>query len=310
MLKRLLMVTGFFVVTRDAFGQTAQLTHAAALHRTWEVSSAVIEHLASAAIVAASSHRGGYTHVRAADGREGWVYSRYLSDANGTFTASSTTTTTLGVGALKDIGLLEKPTPIEADDPACANIGGNSSQRLDEETNLLKNRVHDGNYTEVSFQSVLGLPWQGMPTKRWLWSPDDEKRTKDYEGAAVSVTGYLVGVEPKTGEACNCEKDTPDWVDWHIWLVETKAEAEAPKGQQKLNAIVVETTPRVRKEFSTRFDLDQIRTWVNNHDRVTVSGWLMLDPDHPTDATGTAKKRASRGTIWEIHPVTKIAPAQ
>jgi hypothetical protein len=32
----------------------------------------------------------------------------------------------------------------------------------------------------------------------------------------------------------------------------------------------------------------------------------MLDPDHPTDATGTPKKNPSRGTIWEIHPVMKI----
>jgi hypothetical protein len=41
--------------------------------------------------------------------------------------------------------------------------------------------------------------------------------------------------------------------------------------------------------------------------RVTVSGWLMLDPDHPSDATGTPNKpHPSRGTIWEIHPVMKI----
>jgi hypothetical protein len=309
MSKRLLMMSVVLLLARGAFGQTAQLTQAAALHRTWRSSSAVIEHLPAAAIVTPSSHRGGYTHVRAQDGQQGWVYSGYLAEANETFTPNNTTTTTLGLGALKDIGLLSKPTPIEADDPTCANIGGNSSQKLDEATNLLKNRIQDGNYTEVSFQSVLALPWQGMPTKRWLWSPEDEKRTKDYEGAAISVTGYLVGVEPKTGEACNCEKDTPDWVDWHVWLVETKAEADAPKGKQKRNAIVVETTPRVRKEFPNRFDLAQIRQWVTNHQRVIVSGWLMLDPDHPTDATGTAKKNPSRGTIWEIHPVMKIEPA-
>lgn len=119
----------------------------------------------------------------------------------------------------------------------------------------------------------------------------------------MSVTGYLVAVEPKTGEACNCESSDPAWVDWHIWLVETKAEATA---KNKKNAIVVETTPRVRKEYSTRFDLTTIRQWVTNKQQVTVSGWLMLDPDHPSDATGTAHKNASRGTIWEIHPVMKI----
>ena len=39
---------------------------------------------------------------------------------------------------------------------------------------------------------------------------------------------------------------------------------------------------------------------------IAGSGWLMLDPDHPTDASGTPKKTPSRGTIWEIHPVMKI----
>jgi hypothetical protein len=65
----------------------------------------------------------------------------------------------------------------------------------------------------------------------------------------------------------------------------------------------------VRKEFATRFDLTQLKQWASSHQKVTVSGWLMLDPDHPSDATGTANKHASRGTIWEIHPVMKLEVA-
>jgi len=33
---------------------------------------------------------------------------------------------------------------------------------------------------------------------------------------------------------------------------------------------------------------------------VRISGWLMMDPQHP-DQVGN-----SRVTIWEIHPITRI----
>ena len=34
--------------------------------------------------------------------------------------------------------------------------------------------------------------------------------------------------------------------------------------------------------------------------RVRISGWLMLDPEHPDQVGKT------RGTIWEIHPIMQI----
>jgi hypothetical protein len=302
----LLLIAPFWI----AAAQTAIVTHAATVHKSWTTSSAAVEALAAGDSVTTSSTRAGYTHVTAADGKKGWVYSRYLQAAGSppsTTTGTTTTTTTpsgttTGVSPVSDIATLPKPAVVEADDPACPNIG-RSLQRLDSATNLLKNRVHDGNFSVVSFQAVLGLPWQNMGTRRYEWTPADLARTADYEGAAISVTGFLVAADPKTGEACNCGNSSPDWVDWHIWLVETKAESAA---KNKKNAIVVESTPRVRREFPNRLDLAQVRHWASTQQRVTVSGWLMLDPDHPTDATGTAHKNASRGTIWEIHPVTKI----
>ena len=291
-----------------AEAQSATLTHAAALHASWTSSSGTVEQLAVGSSVTTSSNRAGYTHVTAADGKQGWVYSRYLQAGGNGGTAPPTTTTTTtsgtttGVSPVSDVAALPKSAPAEANDPSCPNVGS-ATERLDSATNLLKNRIHDGQFSAVSFQAVLGLPWQGMPTRRFNWTPAEKTRTADYEGAAISVTGFLVAADPKTGEACNCGNATPDWVDWHIWLVETKAEAAA---KNKRNAIVVETTPRVRREFPARFDLAQIRQWASSQQRVTVSGWLMLDPDHPTDATGTPKKNPSRGTIWEIHPVMKI----
>jgi hypothetical protein len=33
---------------------------------------------------------------------------------------------------------------------------------------------------------------------------------------------------------------------------------------------------------------------------VRISGWLMMDPEHPDQIGNT------RGTIWEIHPIMQI----
>ena len=63
-------------------------------------------------------------------------------------------------------------------------------------------------------------------------------------------------------------------------------------------SVVVETTPRVRKDHP--WNRTTLLTWVDSTNPVRISGWLMLDPDH-ANMVGSA-----RGTIWEIHPITKI----
>jgi hypothetical protein len=39
---------------------------------------------------------------------------------------------------------------------------------------------------------------------------------------------------------------------------------------------------------------------VRDSTRVRLSGWLLLDTEHPEEVGRT------RGTIWEIHPVMRI----
>jgi len=66
--------------------------------------------------------------------------------------------------------------------------------------------------------------------------------------------------------------------------------------------LFVEITPRVRAGASnaSAFDKAQIQTWARDGQRVRISGWLLFDPDHPSDVG------SSRGTIWEVHPVMKM----
>ena len=281
--------------------QPLRTTHQAAIHRTWSASSEVVGHLAPGSLVDGLSHRAGYTHVRTPDGALGWVYSRYLEPA-ATPPATADTTTGNGPLLIAAVAALSKPAPEEAHAPSCADVGS-GTQRVDSATNLLKNRVDDGTYEPVSPAAILALPWQGMPTRRYHWDAGDSTRTAAYEGAAVTITGFIVDINPEGAEATNCGQHTSDWVDWHMWVVATKTEVE--QGNKRY-AIVAEVTPRVRARFAGRFVLDSIRRWRSDRRQVRVSGWLMLDPDHPSDATGTPSKSPSRGTIWEVHPVMSI----
>jgi hypothetical protein len=62
---------------------------------------------------------------------------------------------------------------------------------------------------------------------------------------------------------------------------------------------VVETTPPVRSKHPN-WRTDLLGQIARKDQRVRVSGWLMLDPEHPDQVGKT------RATIWEVHPVMKI----
>lgn len=216
-----------------------------------------------------------------------------------TGTAAAPKTAPAAHGSVAD---LPHPAPHEKRDPACADIGrGNrDGTPVDTATDLLKNRVDVGAYHDVTFREVLRLPWRGLARRRYEWTDAQKRDVAKDEGAAISLVGYIVSARTEGSEQTNCELADPEWHDWHVWLVRTEAEASA---RDKHQAIVVEITPRVRRLDEGRFDMRQIRQWAREGQRVRVSGWLLLDPDHP-DEVGE-----SRGTIWEIHPVMEIEPA-
>ncbi len=69
--------------------------------------------------------------------------------------------------------------------------------------------------------------------------------------------------------------------------------------------MVVEVTPRWRGA-NPNWNLIAFQHLVSQHARVRITGWLMFDQEHP-DQLHTAQNRpATRGTLWELHPVTKI----
>jgi hypothetical protein len=186
--------------------------------------------------------------------------------------------------------ITDKPAPHEITFDQCPPQGDGPDQELDR----LKNRVDDGNYIPVAFAAIDTLPWPRSVDRerRSKWSRADSIAVARYEGIPVAVEGYLAGAKVEGPEATNCHAaDTKDR-DWHIWLT-------GRPGADRTGSIVVEATPRVRAAHpGWRFSA--VRNAARDGDRVRISGWLMLDPDHPEQLGKT------RGTLWEIHPIMKI----
>lgn len=58
-------------------------------------------------------------------------------------------------------------------------------------------------------------------------------------------------------------------------------------------------TPRVR-QIHPNWTVSRLMPWDDNPEPVRISGWLMVDPQHPNHL------HKYRLTLWEIHPITKI----
>ena len=115
------------------------------------------------------------------------------------------------------------------------------------------------------------------------------------QNQAVAVKGYIMDVKDGGQESCNCE--SKDFKDTHIYLVSNKNETKASK------AVIVEVTPRLRAELGTTKELKE--KYLNQ--QVIVYGYLFCDTEHKQNSTVDKGGGLHwRGTVWEIHPITKI----
>lgn len=160
--------------------------------------------------------------------------------------------------------------------------------------NRLKNRVDYGEWRTVSLDSILKLTWPEHVERRdrARWTAAETRAVSRAEGMPVSVEGYFVGVKQEGPESPNCHGADSEFRDWHIWMA-------ARPGKDRRQSVVVETTPVMRAQRSG-WTLAAVRKLARDSTRVRVSGWLLLDPEHPDQIGKT------RGTIWEIHPVLVI----
>ncbi|HWQ31480.1 MAG TPA: hypothetical protein VNQ79_01245 [Blastocatellia bacterium] len=188
----------------------------------------------------------------------------------------------------------DKPRPRSVDFQGCPPEGDGGDAQL----NVLKNRVDEAAWIPVRFDAILNLTWPpGVERRnRKNWSAADRATVARYEGIPVSVEGYLASAKQEGPESPNCHGADAEWRDYHIWLT-------AAAGEDRSRSIVVETTPRVRANHPN-WRLALLQQIARNRQRVRISGWLMLDPEHPDQVGKT------RGTIWEIHPIMQIEVEQ
>ncbi len=182
------------------------------------------------------------------------------------------------------------PTPGEETYQGCPPQGDGGDTAL----NLLKNRIDLGRWHPVPLSSLLALAWPRAVEKarRSDWSPADAATVARDEGRPVVTEGYILLVRHEGPESPNCHDATAR--DYHTWLAASPGPLAA-----RAHALIVELAPCVvalHPRWGTEADILALKG-----KRVRISGWLMLDQEHPEQVGKT------RGTLWEIHPVMTIA---
>ncbi len=187
-------------------------------------------------------------------------------------------------------GAAGKQTPQEETFHSCPPQGDGGDPVLNEN----KNRIDSGNYQPTAVSSILNLPVPQDTVKaaHANWSASSAAQVAQYEGTPVVLEGYLAGARQEGPETPNCHSTTDE--DFHIWLL------GQPGGMSdRASAVVVEATPRVRVNHPG-WTVNALEAIASAGTRVRISGWLMLDPEHPEQLQNT------RGTLWEVHPIMKI----
>ncbi len=254
----------------------------------------------------------GFLHAQSgAD--SGWVWSKNVQIQSAPATPSSAGSSTEGPPAIAISSAWDKPAPRDSifhgNEGDCDETGDGG----DSDTNRRKNRVDvPDQYHPVAWSAINTFPFpQGAPRSRADWSQSQLDQIAPVEGVALSVEGYLYKVKVESssvnaasgGESTNCHAHLANDVDWHMPLT-------ADDGEGQNVAIIVETTPRLRQNHPN-WTTARLKPWTAhngnqnntayNHQKVRISGWLMIDPEHQDMIN-----EGLRSTLWEIHPITKI----
>ncbi len=170
----------------------------------------------------------------------------------------------------------------------CASGGDGGDTML----NLHKNRIDvPGAYETRTVADMLALPVPNgvVLLARESWLPGDTATVARDEGRAVVVEGYILKVRHEGPETPNCHDSSAR--DYHVWLGASPTDSRA-------TSVIVELAPRVVARNPAWGSETAILRLTGKH--VRIGGWTMLDQEHPEQL------RQTRGTLWEIHPVTRI----
>jgi hypothetical protein len=204
------------------------------------------------------------------------------------------------VAALAALAMGQAPATdnlyIMSDGTACPAKGDNPRMALIV-LDLQKNRATAPSAAEIDPDATLAA----------ILSPGtDIGRFDPTRGATVE--GIVIRVKQGSKESCNCHATNAVDEDTHIELA-------LSSGATRTQRVVVEVTPRLRKQmraagkdWSTeglqgRTSADGIvGKWVR------ITGWLFFDEIHLriSENTNPGGPNNVRATCWEIHPVTGL----
>ncbi len=237
-----------------------------------------------------------YLKVKTEDKKVGWVLKKAVEILPDVVGAASVKPVASLPGTSAISSDWPKPDPVDVDFEGSEGTCHGTGDGGDIATNARKNRSdalpapHD-----VSWSAIASLAFPAAKPSRANWTPAQLATIKPFEGVALRTTGFLThttNVENTgSGESTNCHFHADDDVDWHIYLQENP-------GETIDKAVIVETTPRVRKLH--HWDVAVLNKSVGSGNPIRVTGFLMLDPEHRNQIG------QFRGTVWEIHPVTNI----
>lgn len=166
--------------------------------------------------------------------------------------------------------------------------------------NVLKNRIDPPEtFTEMTVAEFKQefKPDLGLPKTRGKFTEEQLALVSLHELRGVTLTSYILRAVKQGPENTNCGSKTR--TDVHVWMYSaTRQDKDARTGLRGKSA-VVEATPSWQDNHAdwTAARLEKIGA---SRVKVRVSGCVMYDPEHPD------KMGKTRGTLWEIHPVTRI----
>jgi hypothetical protein len=181
------------------------------------------------------------------------------------------------------------PQPVEETYLGCPPQGDGGDTQL----NLRKNRIDVATWQPAALSDLLKLTWPAgtEKTARSNWSSADAATVAQNEGRPVQAEGYLLLVRHEGPESPNCHSATQR--DYHTWFSVSPGTTA-----DRDHSLIAELTPRVVAKNPGWGSQSSILKLTGEH--VRLSGWLLLDHEHPEQLQKT------RGTLWEIHPVMKI----
>lgn len=177
----------------------------------------------------------------------------------------------------------------------------------DAEMNLLKNRdTEPADYEPRTIAEILDSKPQQLTGVLTLprsdWPGTALAAARQLESKGVIIEGHMLLARKSGPESCNCRRD--DLRDWHVWIGAEPVESYANAKRLRNRSVITEPTPRWQSRKGWR--LRQFEALARQSARVRVYGWLLWDQEHPEETPEQKGDKATRGTLWEIHPVTKI----